>query len=989
MALNFKIVWNGLKIKAKAALTSDTKGELEVLDSDGKLYYHNGTSRSVISTNTSTDTITNKTIDADLNTITNIENADIKAGANIDLAKLADGALKSTITVNSSNITDLSIVNADINASAAIVDTKLATISTALKVSNSATTATELNTASAIVARDASGNFSAGTITAALNGNATTATTSTSTSTNANLTGPVTSIGNATTIQSNVITSAMIVDDTIVNADINSAAAIAKNKLAAGTASKVEVTDASGFLVESTVTTTELGLLSGVAAPLVTTTGTQTLTNKTITTPAITSPTGLVKADVGLANVDNTSDATKNSATVTLTNKTITGADFRTPSRLDFKQDTFANLVTYAITASNGQAVYATDTKAAYIVKDAELAAMGGAGGGGINYIPDPQSELVTTVWIPYADAAGTSPVDGTGGSPVVTVSNSTSSPLRGLRSLVMVKDAANRQGNGISVPFTIDPADKHKVLQISFDYAIASGSFVDGDVTFWIYDITNSVMIQPAPTKLMNVIGTEKMGMEFQASDSTSYRLIAHVSSVSALAYNLKFDNFFTGVSAKSYGSPIVDAKTYTPTGTWTTNTVYTGLYSKIGDTLYGTVKVILSGAPVGNLTVNIPSGLTIDTAKLPNPGRQSIGDAIGDKGATSYTGDVFQNDTTSVAVISNAATSRWGATVPVTWASGDVITINFKVPIAGWSSSTIMSSDADTRVVAARVYGATTSIGTTNTTVIYPSTTFDTHGAYNNSTGEYKTPISGFYRITTYQRGPSAVWSINSGPVATAYLNGSAYSTYSDSSAQGGGSAYRHDIAGSLTLKVKAGDIILIKFLGTPATVIDQSASHNSWTTFERISGPSQIAASESVSARYSAASGQSIASGVTTIVDFNTKDYDSHNAVTTGSSWKFTAPISGKYLIIARAHFNAASFTSGNSVGISIYKNGAVSHVSITRISITGSFGYPASGSDILNMLAGDTIDIRVDQSEGSNRALQSFAPLNNIAITRVGN
>ena len=62
------------------------------------------------------------------------------------------------------------IVNADVSASAAIVDTKLATISTPLKVSNSATTATSANTASAIVARDGSGNFSAGTITASLTG---------------------------------------------------------------------------------------------------------------------------------------------------------------------------------------------------------------------------------------------------------------------------------------------------------------------------------------------------------------------------------------------------------------------------------------------------------------------------------------------------------------------------------------------------------------------------------------------------------------------------------------------------------------------------------------------------------------------------------------------------------------------------------------------------------------------------------------------------
>lgn len=50
---------------------------------------------------------------------------------------------------------------------------------------------------------------------------------------------------------------------------------------------------------------------------------TQTLTNKTLTSPAISSPTGLVKADVGLGNVDNTSDATKWAAVKTLTNTTF------------------------------------------------------------------------------------------------------------------------------------------------------------------------------------------------------------------------------------------------------------------------------------------------------------------------------------------------------------------------------------------------------------------------------------------------------------------------------------------------------------------------------------------------------------------------------------------------------------------------------------------------------------------------------------------
>ena len=82
---------------------------------------------------------------------TSIVNADVSATAAIAYSKLSLGT---------------SIVNADVSATAGIVDTKLATISTAGKVLNSATTATNANTASAIVARDASGNFSAGTITA-------------------------------------------------------------------------------------------------------------------------------------------------------------------------------------------------------------------------------------------------------------------------------------------------------------------------------------------------------------------------------------------------------------------------------------------------------------------------------------------------------------------------------------------------------------------------------------------------------------------------------------------------------------------------------------------------------------------------------------------------------------------------------------------------------------------------------------------------------
>jgi trimeric autotransporter adhesin len=85
---------------------------------------------------------------------------------------VADPTADRTITLP--NVTGTVITTGDsgtvTNAMLAgsIADTKLSTISTAGKVSNSATTATSANTNNAIVARDGSGNFSAGTISATI-----------------------------------------------------------------------------------------------------------------------------------------------------------------------------------------------------------------------------------------------------------------------------------------------------------------------------------------------------------------------------------------------------------------------------------------------------------------------------------------------------------------------------------------------------------------------------------------------------------------------------------------------------------------------------------------------------------------------------------------------------------------------------------------------------------------------------------------------------
>jgi hypothetical protein len=155
-------------------------------------------------------------------------------------------------------------------------------------------------------------------------------------------------------------------------------------------------------------------------------------------------------------------------------------------------------------------------------------------------FITNGHFEVNATGWATYADAAGASPVDGTGGAPTVTFVRSTASPLNGLASGLFTKDAANRQGEGTSFDFTLPTGYTSQTLTIRAQTAAGAG-YVSGDLRVYVYDVTNTTVITPSTTAIDT---SGKIRVTFVATTSTSYRLIFHVATTSATAYTFKFDD-------------------------------------------------------------------------------------------------------------------------------------------------------------------------------------------------------------------------------------------------------------------------------------------------------------------------------------------------------------------------------------------------------------------------------------------------------------
>jgi len=132
--------------------------------------------------------------------------------------------------------------------------------------------------------------------------------------------------------------------------------------------------------------------------------------------------------------------------------------------------------------------------------------------------------------------------------------------------------------------------------------------------------------------------------------------------------------------------------------------------------------------------------------------------------------------------------------------------------------------------------------------------------------------------------------------------------------------------------------------------------------------------------VGARYNSNAAQTIVNNTTiAIIDFEDQVYDTGTLVTTGASWKFTAPSTGYYHIDCMAMFAATTtFSGAERVLLQLFKNNSVL-LTLDRADAFNADSTTAitKGSVTVNLTATDYIDVRIAQNSGGNLSLSNDA------------
>ncbi len=699
-----------------------------------------------------------------------------------------------------------------------------------------------------------------------------------------------------------------------------------------------------------------------------------------------------------------------------LTAKDYDGGTASNTNRTTLAKETTGNLT--ALTRKQGNIFYDTTKNKPVFDDGTNLNEMGGSGGSGsgrVNHLDSNDSNLETSVgnWITFDDGASLD--NGTGGSPtVVTVERNTTAPLASTGDLKISHTAADGTGEGASVPFTSRNADKSSVQEISFDYITTSG-YADDVMEVWIYDITNSRLISATPNKLKASLVPSKFKAFFQNdASSTSYRLIFYCASAAATAFDIQIDNLLVGPPIYNYGfvgsdpkeySLVIGGTTTAPTlGTTPLNRATCARIGKYALIQYQLTQTSLGSSGSGTYLFPLPSGLQIDPAYF-TASSNAIDNSLGSAGiytidaTKSGAGVVKGYNATNLFLAVQTDTNNLSDVGSGFYALGTTdaqISFTAMVPILGWSSNVQLSDEADLRIDAARYSRATTqSIPNATIEIVeFATKTYDTHGSVSVGPWKYTAKTSGYRKVNAHVQFTNDTNNYSSNVYL--YKNGSLYSTISRITVKqvdtDSGDLVHF---GGDTVYMNATDYIDIRCDQGSGGALDigNDGSTSNYVSIEKVQGPSAIAPTEKILAKYTATSltNNIPNSSAPTIFDCPTKVIDTHNAVSTGSGWQFTCPAPGDYRITSVITLDTEAWVTNNYLIMSAYKESVnVGCMQWWSAAATASLQFSIGGSVVVpNCLAGQILQVILESSRaaGDITGVEASGTKNQITIERI--
>ena len=474
-------------------------------------------------------------------------------------------------------------------------------------------------------------------------------------------------------------------------------------------------------------------------------------------------PHSVTASQLGLGNVDNTSDATKNSASATLENKTLDAPVI--DNSLVLTEESSSP----SAPSSGYKKLYAKNDGKVYTLDSSsnEIEVGSGSGGGEENFIDSYDSTFAdgsTGNWETYKDSSDYE--DGTGGTSSLTISATSSSAevLKGSYSLKIAKPASNVEDEGVSLgSISIPRAYRNKTI-----YASMLVDFTEATGEHWevrAYDETNSAVLYVGGEEARAISaknGKVVIPIHLE-NDAASIRLSLHCKSSSADAYDLFATDFKVSSIQTVISESTSDWENFTDftIGAWSAGVSTSGKIKRNGDNADIQISMEVNGAVSGIPYITL-NDLTVDSTKLSATSNSAFAAGyatILDATTTVWVGVVNYSPSNGRFYIYTGRTSGQDnvidSTSPFTFGGTDIVTVRLSVPIVEWANSRQVMNEFE---LTQQTNKAKMSLGSVQShsssgswvAIDLDTSEFDVGGLVDVSNNKITVKKSGYYTLT-----------------------------------------------------------------------------------------------------------------------------------------------------------------------------------------------------------------------------------------------